>query len=378
LGLDAWLRPATIDHFLAYVRAAVGYLLRVLPAEHDCPPPRYYITVNEPNMLASCTYLLGAFPSGDEKGLRPFLACLEALLEAHVRAYRLVHTLYQEAGVAAPLVSFNNYCSDLYWNDQAWLDLMFAAHRRIPREKVFSHLWECAWAFDRSFDEARIPIRPWVRRISGEMIKKAQHFMAYACSFDSEWSRLADLIYETDRVPLDYLAIDYYDPFAAHALRLPYWQDNLSPDKGFYERFINSVTSKWWDWKLLPDGLAFFVRSLGRFNLPILIAENGMAIYCKNDDFCSIRRDKVTRSEYVQLHVKMVTELVQEGHPLFGYLYWSLVDNYEWGTYSARFGLYFVDFSHPGERRETNFFGDNAAAAYAQAVVEAKKVMVSG
>jgi hypothetical protein len=29
--------------------------------------------------------------------------------------------------------------------------------------------------------------------------------------------------------------------------------------------------------------------------------------------------------------------------PVIGYMYWSLTDNYEWGTYSARLGLYTVD-----------------------------------
>src|SRR5699024_6452527 len=34
---------------------------------------------------------------------------------------------------------------------------------------------------------------------------------------------------------------------------------------------------------------------------------------------------------------------VADGYPVIGYNHWSLVDNYEWGDYSARFGLYRVD-----------------------------------
>jgi beta-glucosidase len=33
----------------------------------------------------------------------------------------------------------------------------------------------------------------------------------------------------------------------------------------------------------------------------------------------------------------------QAGVPVIGYLYWSLTDNYEWGSYSARLGLYTVN-----------------------------------
>ena len=32
-----------------------------------------------------------------------------------------------------------------------------------------------------------------------------------------------------------------------------------------------------------------------------------------------------------------------QGVPVIGYLYWTLTDNYEWGTYHSRFGLYRVD-----------------------------------
>jgi len=34
---------------------------------------------------------------------------------------------------------------------------------------------------------------------------------------------------------------------------------------------------------------------------------------------------------------------VDDGAPVFGYNYWSITDNYEWGSYEPRFGLYSVD-----------------------------------
>jgi beta-glucosidase len=32
-----------------------------------------------------------------------------------------------------------------------------------------------------------------------------------------------------------------------------------------------------------------------------------------------------------------------DGIPIIGYNYWSLVDDYEWGSYRSRFGLFTVD-----------------------------------
>jgi beta-glucosidase/6-phospho-beta-glucosidase/beta-galactosidase len=42
-----------------------------------------------------------------------------------------------------------------------------------------------------------------------------------------------------------------------------------------------------------------------------------------------------------------VKKLRAEGLPLVGYFHWSMTDNYEWGTYDPRFGLFGVDFKSP-------------------------------
>jgi len=369
LGIDAWLDPRMIDHYVAYVEKTVGYLLAALPRDHGMEPPRFFITINEPNMLAGCHYLNGVFPSGAARSIRKTFTCITRLLEAHIRAYRAIHRLYREAGAAKPLVTFNNYCSDLYWMDQGWLDLLCVHARGVPREQIFPHLWEQARTLDAAFSQARLPIRPVLRRWCGQVLKKIHHLAVYAYSLDEAWPRLLDLIYESPEVPLDYLAIDYYDPFIAHALRLPHWQDELQRPSAlrrpFHERFLESITNKWWDWRLLPEGLAFFVRSLDRFDLPILIAENGMANRSDHDTHHG-RRDKLRRSIYLRQHVGMVRQLKLEGWPLIGYLHWSLVDNYEWGSYAPRFGLY------TRERSAVDFRGDNAAETYAEEVAASR------
>lgn len=361
LGLDAWLKPETIDLFLAFVEKSMGALLDA--AKRDgVEPPRFLITINEPNILASCTYFNGVFPGG-ERGLRPTFASLAHLLEAHVRAYRLLHGMYRERGLFAPRVSFNNYCSDLYWNDQGWLDLLFAPARGVPRERIFPYLWEQAWKLDDEFRRAKLPIRSALRRLSGFALKKIHHFAVYACSFDASWNRLLDLLYEDRRVPVDYLAIDYYDPFVAHALRWPTWHDALESHsrKPFHERLMDGMTNKWWDWRILPEGLAYFVRILKRFDLPILIAENGMATRSDARRHWG-RRDNLLRSDFLRFHVAMVKKLKAEGAPIIGYMHWSLVDNYEWGTYVPRFGLF------NREREAVDHRGDNPGRTYAELI----------
>ena len=382
LGIDAWLHSGTINHYLRYVEKTVGMLLKTLPEKYGTSPPRWFITINEPNLLAVCSYLNGLFPTGLETAKNPAQAviCLSHLMEAHVRAYRLIHRLYLEAevlGEQAPMVSFNNYCSDLYWGDLAWLDLLFAPARGIHRHALFPYLWSQAWNLDEAFRKARLPIRSRFRFWSGEVLKKLHHLVAFACSFEEAWKRLLDVLYEKDaelsKPPLDFIAIDYYDPFIAHTLRWPRMHDlfhkhrqHRAPTRPpFHERLLDSITSKWWDWRLLPEGLAFFVHILERYKLPILIAENGMATRSDAHRHHG-RRDKLLRSDYLRAHLAVVKKLRSEGSPLIGYLYWSLVDNYEWGSYAPRFGLF------TREREAVDFRGDNASETYAREVADAR------
>ncbi len=371
LGLDAWLNPKTIDYFLVFVERTLSYLLRTLPHDFGCEPPRWYITLNEPNLQAFNHYLYRIFPSGSPLGVAPTVQCLANLLEAHVRCYRLIHQLYAKSDVR-PMVSFNNYASDLYWSDTAMIDLLFAPSRAVPRQMVRQDLAERAVAFDERFNSAKLFPVQGPRYFLGQWIKSFHHTVAKRGFEQPCWERLIALLYESDQVPLDYIAFDYYDPFIAHALRWPSWHDFDFRKRSFREWMLESVASKWWDWRMLPEGLAFFVKHLGRYGLPVLIAENGMALRRLPDNSPFRRKDNLARSQYLREHVRVVNRLVERGQPLIGYLHWSLFDNYEWGSFAPRFGLFSIDYTVYPTRHAVDATGDNASATYAQEIREGR------
>jgi beta-glucosidase/6-phospho-beta-glucosidase/beta-galactosidase len=371
LGLDAWLKPETVEHFVAFVRHTLEYLLRALPEDFGCAPPRWFITINEPNLQAFNHYLYRIFPSGPSIGMGPTVQCLGHLLEAHVRVYRLIHELYQRSGVK-PMVSFNNYVTDLYWGDTAMVDILFSAARGVPIADVRDDLMRRAHAFDRRFNEARLFPIYGPRYFLGQGLKWIHHWVARRGFNSPAWDRLLKVVYEDSTAPFDYIAFDYYDPFIAHALRWPNWSDFDSRRRSFREWVLETVASKWWDWQMLPEGLAFFVKHLGRYGLPLLIAENGMALRRLPDNRPFRRRDNLTRSRYLREHVRVVSRLVEQGQPLVGYLHWSLCDNYEWGSFAPRFGLYSLDYTVYPTRHAVDATGDNPSATYAHEIHEAR------
>lgn len=71
-------------------------------------------------------------------------------------------------------------------------------------------------------------------------------------------------------------------------------------------------------------------------NIPIYVTENGMGT-----------DNESHRELFLQRYLFALARAIQDGHDVRGYFYWSFMDNYEWGTYSKRYGLFKVDFNDP-------------------------------
>jgi beta-glucosidase len=87
------------------------------------------------------------------------------------------------------------------------------------------------------------------------------------------------------------------------------------------------------DWEFYPDALAECVRRVARLTgLPIVVTENGIAT-----------ADDSRRIAYTTAALAGLAAAMADGVDVRGYFHWSLLDNYEWGTYRPTFGLVAVD-----------------------------------
>jgi beta-glucosidase/6-phospho-beta-glucosidase/beta-galactosidase len=59
---------------------------------------------------------------------------------------------------------------------------------------------------------------------------------------------------------------------------------------------------------------------------------------------------------------------LEAGIPVSAYLHWSLVDNYEWGSYEPRFGIHGVDRERGGKVLDTDAMGNDSAGAFRRIV----------
>jgi beta-glucosidase len=116
---------------------------------------------------------------------------------------------------------------------------------------------------------------------------------------------------------LDYIALHYYGT----------------------NRAFTDFPTKPYQWEGNPGHFGATLREYyDTFHLPILVAENGFA--SKNGE---PRPDGWTRESFMVAHVNEVQKARKSGIPVIGYMYWTLTDNYEWGTFDSRFGLWTVD-----------------------------------
>lgn len=113
---------------------------------------------------------------------------------------------------------------------------------------------------------------------------------------------------------------------------------------GIYKNTINPyLKTTNWDWTIDPTGLRIVLRRINsRYNLPIIITENGLGEFDKleNDNTVS----DPYRVAYLESHVKACKEAILDGVNLIGYCTWSFTDLLSWlNGYQKRYGFVYID-----------------------------------
>ena len=129
---------------------------------------------------------------------------------------------------------------------------------------------------------------------------------------------------------LDFIGLNVYSPFGEN------WNgtnEEVPSEKKNSLGWVNEGRCLYWT-------IRFFHE---RYGLPVMVTENGL---CDNDEIVAnnlVRDEK--RANYIREYIGNVKRAVDEGIPVLGYQYWSLMDNFEWAEgYAPRFGLIHVDF----------------------------------
>ena len=159
----------------------------------------------------------------------------------------------------------------------------------------------------------------------------------------SVWDRFMHRAF-LDRVKdrLDFLGINYYTRIYVSRCLLPGIFQGVLPGYAEVEAGLTRPLFRLLggrrgdrprtgtDWEIAPEGLAAVVLDLWReYRKPIWVSENGLA-----------DAPGASREDFLRSHLQSLSSAMAQGADVRGYLHWSLLDNYEWGSYRPRFGLY--------------------------------------
>ncbi|HEY5821827.1 MAG TPA: GH1 family beta-glucosidase [Propionibacteriaceae bacterium] len=158
--------------------------------------------------------------------------------------------------------------------------------------------------------------------------------------------------------PIDFLGINYYHGELVSDLPSPNPTETDAPTSrptrspfpaaGNVHNHPQGLPVTAMGWEIQPDGLREVLLRVhrdysGPAGVALYVTENGAAF----DDQVAVDgavHDQ-DRTDFLHAHLNAVLDAVDEGVPVHGYFYWSLMDNFEWAWgYAKRFGIVRVDY----------------------------------
>lgn len=255
--MGGWRNRAVVDLYGRYVMAVVRELGDLVT---------YWVTINEPTVYSSASYLLGYWPPEQKNPIAAWLVIRNFVL-AHRLGYNIIHRLYPNAKVGVA----NNLSHFVPSRPKNILDRILMS---------FSQYWHNQWWLDQTY------------------------------------------------LTQDFIGLNYY---FHHPLRFKFsdLRNLLRPEPK------SGVPLSDLGWEIHPGGLGHILDFLKRYQRPIIITENGLADATDHQ-----------RASFIRGHVIEVRDALRRGIRIQGYLYWSLLDNFEWREgFTPRFGLIEVDYA---------------------------------
>jgi len=343
LGEEFWQRGDSPERFAAWAALVSDRLGGLCES---------WVTINEINVVALLSFLLGAFPPARRLDGRATVRTADHMLAAHVLAYEAL-----KRGRAEASIGTNNCNFSVYELDRLLVDLLLVRSHGVGRDEAAAHLAE------RRAQWYATPAGRGVRRADGlatrtrpQLEELLRAFARRIIDPAAAFPRTLEAVYASPHERcLDAVQVDFYDPETASHLQLP---------------FRTTAGGRWptpdrplWDDPPNPEGFAAYLAANSEPGLDLLVVENGLCNRVRRGRSYP-RRDGWTRPRYLAENLAALARAVEHGVPVGGYWHWCLADNYEWGSYEPRFGLYGIDRERGTRWSDLDSMGEDAAGAY--------------
>lgn len=288
----------------------------------------YWITMNEQNVFTTFGWLQGMHPPGKKGEEQMFYQVNHHAFLAHAQTVLALKEMYPDAKVGASFAFTPSYAYDCkpinamakadyddlmsFW----WMDVYGYGH--YPRA-AFTYLKQRG-------------VAPVFEDGDEEVLKKAASHIDF----------MGVNYYQTAVV--EYNDINGVGGQASINTTGKKGESSIQGVPGLYKNPKNEyLETTDWDWTIDPMGIRMACRTItSRYNLPIVISENGLGAFDKLEEDHTIHDPY--RIAYLKAHLEELRMAIAEGCQVWAYCSWSCTDLLSWlNGYQKRYGFIYVD-----------------------------------
>ncbi|MGN0613757.1 MAG: GH1 family beta-glucosidase [Porcipelethomonas sp.] len=293
-----WLNKESSDWFAEYTKIVVDALSDRV---------KNWMTINEPQVFIGCGYTIGKFAPFEVHTAKDLAQMSHNVLLAHGKAVRII----RENAKLEPTIGF-----------------AFATPCALPLGDTSEAVEEAKKkSFEFTAERFTFETSWWADPIFfGDYPKEAYEILGE----DMPHINPGDM--EIISQPVDFYGVNIYD---SKAPENPF---------GYTENaYVGSPRTNM-GWPVTPEVLYWSPKFLyERYGKPVFITENGMA----GHDWVHLdgKVHDPHRIDFLKRYLRELCRAANDGAQVMGYMYWSVMDNFEWADgYDKRFGLIHVDY----------------------------------
>ncbi len=294
---------------------------------------KYWITLNEQNIFTSLGWLTAQHPPGKFDDQKMFYQVNHHAFMAHAKAVLAYREMGFHGKIGASFAYTPSYALDCKPEN---------AMAKCNYDDLKNYWWMDVYAYGR-YPKAAMTylkkkgIAPIMEANDEEILKKAA-------------------------AEISFMGVNYYQSCVCEYNPMdgvtPYGTMNTTGKKGtaqevgipgIYKNPANPYLMPTdWDWSIDPSGLQFCCREItSRYNLPIIISENGLGAFDHLEEDGSIHDEY--RICYLNEHLKALGQAIEEGCDVLAYCTWSFTDLLSWlNGYQKRYGFVYVERDEEG------------------------------
>ena len=288
---------------------------------------KYWITMNEQNIFTGHGWLAGMHPPGKVDDEKTFYQVNHHANIAHAKSVLALKKLYLNDLVGASFAY-----SPSYAYDRKPLNAM----AKMDHDDLNIYFWMDVYAYGRyprtamKYLESK-GVAPLLEKDDERILKEA--------------SKL-----------LDFMGVNYYQSCVVeynpedgvgttHEMNTTGIKgtSKVQGVPGLYKKPQNEfLPTTDWDWTIDPMGLRYCCREItSRYDLPIVISENGLGAYDKLEDG---KIHDPYRIDYLRSHIEELKKACDDGCRVLAYCTWSYSDVLSWlNGYQKRYGFVYID-----------------------------------